>query len=251
MQRCFLFFFSLPNLCCLSKCKAVQQPTGMMFYCMKQGVDCMTCSEVCGWLASCDRAGRLQRVKEMGSTAVPTLLLAGDNPVCPIQDCAQATQHGLAAHLQLISRDDHQASRFPGPTMSVSTIRATEVSWCLFKHQGWSLDVQQEVPPVCQPLNDREGRPGGLGRSAMAKVCGCAIPQFHQGPSQPGVLQGRLSLPWARAPSLPSLSSSVREAILPPLCSCSSLLLNTLTNVGLTWNCSACTCKSHPLFSFS
>lgn len=74
---------------------------------------------------------------------------------------------------------------------------------------------------------DREGRPGGLVRSAVAKACGYSFPQFHQGPMQSSALQGTLSLPWARASSLPSISRSVCEAILPPLCSCSSLFLNT------------------------
>lgn len=131
----------------------------------------MNWSEVCGWEASCDRAGRLRRVKETGSTVVPSLLLAGDSLSCmPAHRLCPGTVlpcHGigLAAHLQLISVHDHQSSGFPGPTMSVSTIRATEVSWCLFKHQGWSLHLQQNVPPLCwPPMLLRTGREdlGGL-----------------------------------------------------------------------------------------
>lgn len=159
MQRYFLFFFFLPNLCCLSKCKVVQQPTGMVFFAWNRvwiawfGVKFAVEKPPLTELADCvgwRKGEALQSHLCCLPGAIP--------PVCHPRGCAQALPcharlHGidLAAHLQFISMDDHQPSQFPGPTMSISTIRATEVSWCLFKHQEWNLGVQQNVPPVCPP----------------------------------------------------------------------------------------------------
>lgn len=201
MEKCLFGLFFLPNLCCLSKCKAVQQPTRKLFYCMNQGVDCMTWSEACGWKASFDRAGRLCRVKEMGSTAVSLCCLDSPSCVPPRRLCpgtdlpCQATWHWPCSTLK--TNQYGWPPIQPVPWSPCVHQYNQSLSWYLFKHQGWSLDVQQTVPPVCRPtmlLMTEKGDLGGLDRWAMAKACGDAIPQFHQGPIQSGVLQGRLSL---------------------------------------------------------
>lgn len=94
---------------------------------------------------------------------------------------------------------------------------------------GCTAKGASTVPTMHDALMTGREDLGGLSGSTTAKAWGCSIPQFHQGRIQSCVLTGRLSLIWAVGSSLLSISRSMREAILPPLCSCSSLFLNTST----------------------
>lgn len=114
----------------------------------------------------------------------------------------------------------------PCPSVQLEPLRYPGA--CLnTRDEAWMGSRGASSVTTIHALSDREGRRGGLERPAMTEVCGYAIPQFHQGPIQSSGLQDRLFLPWARVSSLPSISRSMCEAILPPLCSCSSLFLNT------------------------
>lgn len=174
---------------------------------MKQGVDCMTWSEACGWKASFDRAGRLCRVKEMGSTAVSLCCLDSPSCVLPHRLCpgtdlpCQATWHWPCSTL---TTNQHGWPPIqPVPWSPCVHQYNQSLSWYLFKHQGWSLDVQQTVPPVCRPtmlLMTEKGDLGGLTGEPWLRRVVMPFPSSIRAPSS--LVCSKAGCPWARASSL-------------------------------------------------